>query len=557
MYPKNELAQLVVSACHFYGIDQVVISPGSRNAPLTVGFVNHPEIKTHSIVDERSAGFVALGMAQQSQKPVAVVCTSGSALLNYYPALVEAFYSNIPLVVISADRPKEMIDIGDGQTIRQENVFQNHCLFSANLEDGIQHRTKNTGLLLQALQTAIVKKGPVHINVPFEEPLYETVESLSDFSLDKIQKQVTIDFAANIKTIDLDSLSRLWNGSAKKMILVGVHFPNHELQVLLEQFAEDPSVIILTETTSNLHHVSFINAIDKLIFPLNEVQFEAFAPDILVTLGGMVVSKKIKQLLRVCKPNHHWHIDEFKAVDTYFCLSEFVQELPVVFLNKLLKSTHAVSSSYQQKWLEQKMLREQRHKTYLHQIPYSDLKVFEKVLENIPGDVQLQLGNSSVIRYAQLFDMNSSHTIFCNRGTSGIDGSTSTAIGAAMVVNKPTVFITGDLSFFYDANALWNESIPKDFRILIINNAGGGIFRFLPGPKTTNAMDYFETPHKLTAESLCKMHGLGYQAATSLEELTAVLPNFYKKSNSVEVLEIFTDRMINETVLKEYFTFLK
>ena len=557
MYPKNELAQLVVSACHFCGIEQVVISPGSRNAPLTVGFVNHPEIKTHSIVDERSAGFVALGMAQQSQKPVAVVCTSGSALLNYYPALAEAFYSNIPLVVISADRPKDIIDIGDGQTIRQENVFQNHCLFSANLEDDALHSNKNSGLILQALQTAIGKKGPVHINVPFEEPLYETIENLSDFSLDKIEKQVAIDFAANIKTIDLDSLAKLWNESAKKMILVGVHFPNHELQVLLEQFAEDPSVIILTETTSNLHHDSFINAIDKLIFPLNEVQFEAFAPDILVTLGGMVVSKKIKQLLRVCKPNHHWHIDEFKAVDTYFCLSEFVQEVPVVFLNEFVKSTHAVASSYQQKWLEQKMAREQRHKTYLNQISYSDLKVFEKVLESMPDDVQLQLGNSSIIRYAQLFDMNSRHTIFCNRGTSGIDGSTSTAIGAAMVVNKPTVFVTGDLSFFYDANALWNESIPKDFRILIINNAGGGIFRFLPGPKTTNAMDYFETPHKLTAESLCKMHGLGYQAATSLEELTAVLPNFYKKSNSAEVLEIFTDRMINETVLKEYFTFLK
>ncbi len=133
MYPKKELAQIVISACHQFNIDTVVISPGSRNAPLTVGFSNHPEIETLSVVDERCAAFFALGIAQQTQKPVAIVCTSGSALLNYYPAIAEAFYSNIPLVVISADRPKHLIDIGDGQTIRQENVFENHILFSANL----------------------------------------------------------------------------------------------------------------------------------------------------------------------------------------------------------------------------------------------------------------------------------------------------------------------------------------------------------------------------------------------------------------------------------------
>ena len=179
MFPKKELAQLVISACNQYNVDTVVISPGSRNAPLTIGFSNHPNIKTLSVVDERCAAFFAMGIAQQTQKPVAVVCSSGSALLNYYPAIAEAFYSNIPLVIISADRPKHLIDIGDGQTIRQENVFENHILFSVNLVESKNQLKNNKKLLEEALQVAVFKKGPIHINVPFDEPLYDTVEELT------------------------------------------------------------------------------------------------------------------------------------------------------------------------------------------------------------------------------------------------------------------------------------------------------------------------------------------------------------------------------------------
>ena len=177
-YPKNELAQLVIQLCEINKIENVVISPGSRNAPLTIGFVNHPNINALSIVDERSAAFFALGIAQQGRVPVALVCSSGSALLNYYPAVAEAYYSKIPLVIISADRPKHLIDIGDGQTIRQENVFANHILFSANLVEQGTDPVQNRILVQNALKTAIDKCGPVHINVPFDEPLYETVNDI-------------------------------------------------------------------------------------------------------------------------------------------------------------------------------------------------------------------------------------------------------------------------------------------------------------------------------------------------------------------------------------------
>ncbi|RKF02988.1 2-succinyl-5-enolpyruvyl-6-hydroxy-3-cyclohexene-1-carboxylate synthase [Tenacibaculum lutimaris] len=547
MYPKKELAQLVITACHEFDVDTVVISPGSRNAPLTVGFSNHPKTNALSVVDERCAAFFALGIAQQTQKPVVITCSSGSALLNYYPAIAEAYYSQIPLIVISADRPKHLIDIGDGQTIRQENVFENHILFSANLIEEENQLKNNSDLLTKAIQTAINKKGPVHVNVPFDEPLYETVEELQSFNFSNVISSETK------QSFDLEKLASIWNVSTKKMILVGSSFPDVELQKVLLKYAEDDSVIVLTETTSNIYHPKFINSIDKLIFPLSSEEFEEFKPEVLVTLGGMVISKKIKQLLRKSPPNHHWHVDELKAMDTYHCLSEFVQTNPVEFLTALSVKSEGIGSDYQQKWLKEKSLRVEKHEAYLQNCEYSDLKVFEAILEKLPNESQLQISNSSTIRYSQLFDVNSTLRVFCNRGTSGIDGSTSTAVGAAFTDEKPTTFITGDLSFFYDSNALWNTNIPKNFRIIILNNAGGGIFRFIPGPLKTNAADYFETPHNLTAEHLARMYGFEYVQVAALKELNEELNEFYVETEQPKIMEIFTPKEINDVVLKNYF----
>ncbi|RSC94050.1 2-succinyl-5-enolpyruvyl-6-hydroxy-3-cyclohexene-1-carboxylic-acid synthase [Tenacibaculum singaporense] len=547
MYPKKELAQLVVSACNQFNIDTVVISPGSRNAPLTVGFSNHPEIETLSVVDERCAAFFAMGIAQQKQQPVAIVCSSGSALLNYYPAIAEAFYSNIPLVVISADRPKHLIDIGDGQTIRQENVFENHILFSANLIEEESQLKNNISLLIEGLQTSITQKGPVHINVPFDEPLYETVEKPKPFDFSSV-------IASKAKKpIDLDKLLPVWNSSVKKMILVGSHFPDTELQKILNVYAEDTSVLVLTETTSNIYNPKFINSIDKLISKLTEEEYKELQPEVLLTLGGMVISKRIKQFLRKLQPKHHWHVDELKAMDTYHCLSEFLQVKPVTLLISLSKEKKNVESNYQQTWLQEKEQRAVKHEEYLKDCEYSDLKSFEVILESIPDNSQVQISNSSIIRYSQLFDVNPTLKVFCNRGTSGIDGSTSTAVGAAYASKNQTIFITGDLSFFYDSNALWNTNIPKNFRIIILNNAGGGIFRYIPGPLTTNATEYFETPHDLTAEHLSKMYGFEYVQTKDLKSLQSSLISFYEESNQPKIMEVFTPKEINDVVLKNYF----
>lgn len=574
-YSKIPVAQSVVALCISKGITNVVISPGSRNAPLTIGFSEHPDIKAYSIVDERCAAFLALGMAQQLKQPVALVCTSGSALLNYYPAVAEAFYSDIPLVVISADRPVERIDIGDGQTIRQKNVYGNHILYSANLysEAVLEEHPKDIKLqqkqweshrhneqeINKALNTAIEEQGPVHINVPFYEPLYDTVSetSLEPFKVspDVREKSVTED--------ELSRYAKIWNSSQRKLILIGVQDPNTIEQQFLDAFAKDESVIVMTETTSNVHRPNFFPSIDTIIAPIEqqdskEELFKALQPDILLTFGGLIVSKKIKAFLRTYQPKHHWHVDPKKAYDTYFCLEKHFEYSPNTFLTTFSSLTKPVKSNYFQFWNAIKTERLKLQKDYEDTVPFSDFSAYKCLLEKLPNNSLVHLSNSSTIRYAQLFQLNKTIDVFCNRGTSGIDGSTSTAIGASLVSKKQTILITGDLSFFYDSNALWNTYIPNSFRIILINNNGGGIFRILPGHEDTETFNtYFETTHNLTANQLCKMYNFKYENATSTEEIQHSLETFFDEADAPKLLEIFTPRIINDKVLKGYFKHLK
>ncbi|MGV6845688.1 MAG: 2-succinyl-5-enolpyruvyl-6-hydroxy-3-cyclohexene-1-carboxylic-acid synthase [Lutibacter sp.] len=551
---SKKLAQLIVGYCRELDLSTIVISPGSRNAPLIIGFTENSFFKTLSVVDERSAAFFALGIAQQTQKPVGLVCTSGSALLNYYPAIAEAFYSNIPLVVISADRPIHLIDIGDGQTIRQENVFENHILYSANLGYG-----NETVLIENALKTAIYKKGPVHINVPFDEPLYDVEEGV-DLNVKLINKPIknTNNLLSEepLSVTELEKYAAIWNHSTKKMVIVGAHFPDELLQTQLTHLSKDPSVLILIENTANVCHSKFINSIDKLIFPFAEDELENFQPEILITLGGLIVSKKIKKYLREYKPKHHWHVHQKISLNTFLCLSHHFKISATLFFSQFFFLTRSVESNYQRFWLNRKQKRLKNHEQYLSNCDFSDLKVFDIIIEKIPKNYQLQLSNSSIIRYSQLFDIHSSIHVFCNRGTSGIDGSTSTAVGAAYASNEKTLFITGDISFFYDSNGLWNNYIPNSFRIIVINNSGGGIFKFIPGPSSTNALNYFNTPHQLKADKLCEMYHINYSFAENEKDLVKELKCFFDNSEMPKLLEIKTPNEVNDKILKAYFKYL-
>lgn len=549
IYPKIPLAQSIIAICLAKGITTIVISPGSRNAPLTIGFSSHPDFQCYSIADERSAAFFALGIAQQKQIPVAVVCSSGSALLNYYPAFAEAFYSQIPLIVLSADRPQSKIDIGDGQTIRQENVYANHCLYNANLSE--EASANNDQLINEAIDTAMHKKGPVHINAPFEEPLYETVNALIVTPQISAYAKVT----PVVTTSELIGYDTIWNKSTKKMILVGVNPPESIKQEIINYLAHDESVIVMTETTSNLHHLTFIDNIDTIITPFTVEDFEKFQPEILLTFGGMVVSKRIKAFLRKYKPEHHWHIDGLRAYDTFGALTKHFEVAPNEFFEAFIPLINKeVHSDYFIKMDAIVQLRHDKTEQYLARIPFSDFKVFEKVIASLPINSQFQISNSSAIRYAQLIPIDASIEVYCNRGTSGIDGSTSTAIGAAVANEKQTVFITGDIGFLYDSNALWNNYIPKNFKIILINNGGGGIFRILPGHEETPVFNtFFETAHELTAEHMAKMYHLDYYTAHDEAGLVKSLHDLYNSNYNPAILEVFTPTNVNDKILLQFF----
>ena len=558
-FSKNILAQSITDLCFKKNIKNIVISPGSRNAPLTLGFNLNPHFKTYSIVDERAAAFFALGIAQQIKFPVILVCTSGSALLNYYPAISEAYYSNIPLVILSADRPEKLLNIGDGQTINQKNVFNKNIGYSENLNQNDNYflnlfglRDNNQEKINKALNFSIEKQSPVHINIPFSEPLYEITNSLSVDSINKIPRLNN----QNVKKVS--SFRNKWQNSIKKIILIGLSSPDLLSEKSIDLLAGDSSLLVLTENTSNVYHPSFCNKIDQLIAPLTNNELKEFRPEILITIGGMIISKKIKAILRDNKPNEHWHIGIHEANDTFFCLTKHFKTSPNNIISKLYENFNDNGSDFYNKWDLVISKRKEKHKEYLSNLIFCDFKVFDYVLNSIPSKSMLQVSNSSAIRYTQLFDLDSSINVFCNRGTSGIDGSTSTAVGAASVFKGNTVFITGDLSFFYDSNALWNNFIPSNFRVILINNKGGGIFKILTKDNNTELFKkFFETKHDLYAKDLCNMYGFEYFTSNNEDTLKNVLNDFYNESEKPRLLEVITDNDYNQDYLLNYFDYIK
>ncbi|WP_146194136.1 2-succinyl-5-enolpyruvyl-6-hydroxy-3-cyclohexene-1-carboxylic-acid synthase [Brumimicrobium oceani] len=557
---KAGVQQLVESFFN-HGVKYVVFSPGSRNAPLVVSFANDERFKCFVIPDERSAAFYAMGMAEQSNTPVPVMCTSGSALLNYYPAVSEAFYRNIPLIVVSADRPSEWTDQGDGQTIRQENVFHNHICASVALfenPNSDDQRWFNNRSLDEVLNTAKSPKGgPVHFNFPFTEPLYKTIENVES-SKDAQASIEVLDLHPQLSSTQKEELTKIWNNSPRKLILCGQMPKNGYLNEQLKNLANDRSVAIVVENTSNLQDRGFIHCIDRTISSFLEENPALYQPDLLITIGGAVISKKIKTYLRKFKPKHNWKIgQEFPYMDTYQSLTKTIPIQANAFLDFLLEDGfNRNSSRYGEQWKQLDYLTQGNHMMYLETAPYSDLSVFNLILDAIPDQSSLHLSNSSVIRYAQLFDPIKSISYYCNRGTSGIDGSTSTAIGNAIAGDTQLhTFITGDISFFYDSNAFWNHHVPSNFRVFLINNGGGGIFNIIPGPKSTPQGDeFFVAKHSFSAKSIAEAFNVNYYAANSMLEIDSQLDVFMEiqDNDRPAIMEVFTDGDESGKILLDY-----
>lgn len=541
------------------GLSDIVISPGSRNAPIILAFANRPEIKALSIVDERSAAFFALGMAQQMGKTVAVACTSGSAALNYAPAIAEAYYQKIPLLILTADRPPELIENGDGQTIRQKNVFSNYIKASFELATDIETAEQFAAaekIINQAIDATLwPEAGPVHINVPFREPLYNVV----DEQIHGSEKS----FRVSLKSISDNELSifaKKFNANKKVLIIAGQGKRDEEFNNVLTKIAKFDQVAVLTETTSNLHGGQFIDCIDNVVSTINDNEAGAFQPGLIISFGGQVVSKMIKSFLRKNPSAEHWHISPSgEKMDTYFCLTETIIQDSRKFFALLSPFLENKDSDFSDTWQSRKKLVTERRAEYLLSIPYSDLQVFDFLLKNIPNGSNLHLGNSTPVRYSQLFGSSEKFDYFSNRGVSGIDGQVSTTAGAAFFSSKTNTIITGDLGFFYDSNALMNHYLKPNLKIVVINNGGGGIFRFIDGPASTPQLEkFFEVKHNWKAEKIAESFGLNYYKTDNLEQLKQTLPGFYKQENKQSsLLEIFTPAETNALVLKNYFKFLK
>lgn len=542
------------------GVKHVVISPGSRNAPLTLSFNRHPNFTCYSIVDERCAAFFALGIAQQTKAPVVICCTSGSAALNYAPAVVEAYYQKIPLLILTADRPSEWIDQMDGQTIRQSKLYFNYSKGSfdfpieVNSEDDrwYAQRIANEAIEL----TQFPEPGPVHINLPFKEPLY----GLKDYSGEKLPKLFeTTKTLLELPDSEVDELKKEWEGYNRILVITGLLHPNEVLNKVLNDISNQKNVAILTETTSNVFGKYFNRSIDRVIAGIEGDEVD-YVPDLLVTIGGPVVSKKVKAFLRENKPKAHWHINASNdTVDTYQALTRIIPVSP----EKVLKffTGIEVNSDYRDRWLEKDSSLQKVYNEFIKEIEFCDLKVFETVFNQIPAESQLQLGNSTVVRYSNLFDQPFQNKLRCfsNRGTSGIDGTLSTAVGAATATQKLTTVITGDLSFFYDSNALWITPFPQNLKIILINNKGGSIFRIIDGPSSIDELEpFFEAKHNLNAEYIAKTFGLDYAFCDNEADLDESLKGlcFYKKDKA-SLLEVSTENQLNPEILKRYFRQLK
>ncbi len=614
----SRLAAIMVAK----GISQVVVSPGSRNAPIIILFGANKNLQMLSVADERSAGFFALGLAMKSGKPVALLCTSGSAILNYAPAVAEAYYQRIPLLVITADRPIELIDQGDSQTIRQENAYANYIRKSFNLPLNVDSPNKAwyfDRLVNEAIdRTQYPAPGPVQLNFPLDEPLYD----LGPIDAEPEVKVITyLQGETHLDAPAIDILAEQWNKATSKLIIVGQMSPGSQTLEMLKTLANDPTVVVLTESISNHTDDDFINCIDRTLAQIPIDKNKEFAPELLLTLGGAIVSKKVKAMLRNMLPAIHWHLDndpESFHYDTYKSLTVTLALKPEIFLEQMLISgnerrtpdftdainaalewdhagqdkavqtnsiqknaienntgqniTHQSSinpensskpvklNGYAERWKQASETSAARHKEFLETVAFSDLKVYEHIFSQLPSSASVHLGNSTPVRYGQLFDQKPDVAFYSNRGTSGIDGCSSTAAGFAFNHNGLTVVITGDIGFFYDSNALWNNNLPDAFRVILINNGGGNIFRIIEGPCGYDALEPFiETRHSLEASGIAANFNINYYRAGNEEELLKQLPQFLapQASKRPAMLEVVTNNEISAQTLRDYFEYLR
>ena len=546
----SDLAEILFQ----HGVTDVVISPGSRNAPLIKAFYNRFGNSCKSVVDERSAAYFALGKSLATGKPTVLICTSGTAVLNYAPAIAEAFYQQVPLLVITADRPPEWIGQLDNQAINQNNIFSNYIKASYSLPVHILdsddlwfvHRVVNEAFH----KTISGNYGPVHINVPLKEPLYENLPEVSS-NLRIIQKDETLTSSEKNS-----SLQRQWENAKSILLVCGQFLPDDQLLETLKKLSADPRVVIVAEPVSNLHEAATFSNPEVTINSKINYPEEAI-PELVIYIGGQVVSKKIKLFLRGLQNPVFYRISAGEQItDTFQNVNVFIDAEPLSVLKNLQVKVAGITSAFKKFWQNETVKAGNLSGKYLKTIGYSDLLIFKEISDLLPDNAVVFAGNSSVIRYLFYFDQKN-RKYYSNRGISGIDGCLSTAAGLASKTDEPVYVIIGDLAFGYDSNALWNRELPENMKIILINNEGGGIFHLLKGPsETEDFIPFVNAHHPISFKKLTEAFGLKYNLCSAENELKGNINNLVLNSTGTEVLEISTPNHGESQVTKEFFRFL-
>lgn len=543
----------IAGICSKKGIKDAIVCPGSRCAPLTLAFARHPEIKTRTVSDERSAGFIALGIAQQTKRTVVLICTSGTAAYNFAPAVAEAYYQRIPLLILTADRPTEWIGQWDGQTISQQEIYGDHVRRSYQLPQEYEH-PDSKWLIYRTINEAINltqegPHGPVHVNVPLREPLYPGKDETITFTEDiRITERLATRITLPPKT--LQQLSSQVDQSKKVLVVGGQGSLSVNLVAALNSFASAADVVVVGDVISNLHPLpSVIRYADVFLAPLDDLTKKDLQPDLLITIGQSVISKNLKLFLRAHKPVAHWHIDESMApiVDPFQSVTTLVQQNPEDLFAALAKAVKGNTErrQYVGRWHELEEKTSLIVKDFFATEVSGELAFVNNVLHELPDHTSLHLANSMAVRYANFCGLGEKKKgvhVYGNRGTSGIDGCTSTVVGHALSSGAIHTLITGDVAFLYDRNAFWNNYRAPNLRVIVLNNHGGAIFGMIDGPGSFPESDeYFVTRQPQTARNLAEEFGLSYRHMSDNEEISAVLDDFFKTSDRAKILEFESD----------------
>ncbi|CCH53386.1 2-succinyl-6-hydroxy-2,4-cyclohexadiene-1-carboxylic acid synthase/2-oxoglutarate decarboxylase [Fibrisoma limi BUZ 3] len=554
------------------GITDVVVSPGSRSAPLTLAVARHGRLRVRVMADERAAGFVALGMAQQSGRTVAVICTSGSAVYNLAPAVVEAYFQDVPLLLLTADRPHEWLHQRDGQTIDQSGLFGTHVKRSYDLPADYTHadarwaieRSVNEAVNLSQL----FPRGPVHVNVPLREPFYPNPDET--FRYEQVRVVETLSASPQLSTDTWHQLQAEWERTDRKLIAVGQMPRDPELLSVLQQISDEWGVPVVGELISNLpRNGQFITRTDTFLSGITPDRAETMRPDLLLTFGGSFLTRNLKTFFRQYPSRQHWHVQPTvdRVVDPFQSLTRLIPGEPTAFLQKLfadLDYQHFLqgddeddSRTYLHHW----QTADRQAARLVHQTisdsdsPLTDWTATQQVLDQLPTHSVLHLANSMPVRYANLcgIDERQQISVAANRGVSGIDGCLSTAVGAALATDQLVTLLIGDVAFFYDRNAFWSAPVPPNLRIVLLNNDSGHIFRMIDGPGRQPELEtYFETPHGYTARNTAADAGIMYITCSTKAELASLLPDFFQPGDRATLLEITTDKRVNQSEFANY-----